>query len=339
MVSYLIVLLDKNSTSFCYYKNDSYLKSKSELISFELLEEIIIYAIKNYITLNFLYGNQQLPENYEKLIDSIDHEKIFPIKLNQVFTDGIFVINDDEIDLVHSLKENEEINLILRLPKDDLPILSETVNSLLGKFKRLNLSILDIESFTEQDLEMYEKQLKIIGEKVPELYQSGRSFELNFMSDRLNLTKMNNCDAGIKHLTIAPNGKLYICPGFYYDNEDDCIGDLVDGINIKNQRLLTLDYSPICRICDSYHCKRCIYLNNKTTLEINTPSHQQCMLSHLERNSTINLLSLLNSSKKNVEHAVSIPDIDYLDPIDILEEKQKERLNLYLKEKKNSNSI
>jgi len=337
MISYLIVLLNKDSTSFCYYENESYYNSESELISFELLEEIIIYAIKNNITLNFLYGNQQLPDNYEKLIDTIDHEKILPIKLNQVYSDGVFVINEDDRNFIPFLNENEDLNLILRLPKDDLPTLSETINSLLGKFKRLNLSILNIESFSEQDLEIYEKQLKMIGVMVVELYKSGQSFELNFISDRLSLNKMNNCDAGIKHLTIAPNGKFYICPGFYYDNEDDCIGDLVDGINIKNQRLLTLDNSPICRICDAYHCKRCVYLNNKITLEINTPSHQQCVLSHLERNSTVNLLNLLDSSKINIENAVSIPEIDYLDPIDILEEKRKERINLYHKEKKNFN--
>ena len=339
MISYLIVLLDNNSTSFCYYENDSYYKAESELISFELLEEIVVYAIKNNITLNFLYSNQQLPEKYEKLIDSIDHEKILPLKLNQVYSDGVFVINDDDRNSISALEDNDYQNLILRFPRQDLTMLSETVNSLLGKFKRLNLSILNIESFTEHDFEMYKKQVKIIGEMIADLYKSDQSFELNFISDRLSLNKMNNCDAGIKHITIAPNGKFYICPGFYYDNEDDYIGDLVDGINIKNQRLLTLDYSPICRICDSYHCKRCVYLNNKMTLEINTPSHQQCVLSHLERNSTINLLNLLDSSKNNVEYAVSIPDIDYLDPIDILEEKQKERINLYRKEIENSNSI
>jgi CXXX repeat peptide maturase len=172
-----------------------------------------------------------------------------------------------------------------------------------------------------------------------ESYKEGQSIELNFITDRLNLHKMKNCDAGIKHITIAPNGKFYICPGFYFDNEDDYIGDLSNGPNIKNQHLLNLDYSPICRICDAYHCKRCIYLNNKTTLELNTPSHQQCVLSHIERNSTINLLDLLDPKANSVSESISIPHINYLDPIDILEEKKKERINLYLRERENSNSI
>ncbi len=132
------------------------------------------------------------------------------------------------------------------------------------------------------------------------------------------LSDMNNCNAGLTHLTVAPNGKFYICPGFYYDDATSSVGDLNAGMNIKNPQLLQLDHAPICRNCDAFHCKRCIYLNQKTTLELNTPSHEQCVISHLERNTSKLLLDELNTRLEVFHDKEPIPEIDYLDPFDLV---------------------
>ena len=131
---------------------------------------------------------------------------------------------------------------------------------------------------------------------------------------------MQNCNAGIDHITIAPNGKFYICPAFYYDDVNNSVGDIKSGLNIKNSQLLELNHAPICKICDAYHCKRCVWLNKKITLEINTPSHQQCVLSHAEREvSRILLSDLHNTSNFNDFNKITpIPKIDYNDPIMIV---------------------
>ncbi|MDR2410200.1 MAG: CXXX repeat peptide maturase, partial [Bacteroidales bacterium] len=78
-----------------------------------------------------------------------------------------------------------------------------------------------------------------------------------------------------------------------------------------------LEYAPICRKCDAYQCKRCLWLNRKTTLEINTPSHEQCVIAHLERNKSLELL--LELQEHNIFLDKSINEIDYLDPFDIVE--------------------
>ena len=81
---------------------------------------------------------------------------------------------------------------------------------------------------------------------------------------------MNNCGAGDTTITLAPDGKFYIRPAFYLTDEVDAlgrlnysIGDLQNGMNIKNSQLYKLDYAPLCRQCDAYQCKRCIWLNRK----------------------------------------------------------------------------
>ncbi len=124
------------------------------------------------------------------------------------------------------------------------------------------------------------------------------------------LDSMNNCNAGENNLTLAPNGKFYICPAFYYDDEQ-AVGNLQEGINIKNQQLYKLEYAPLCRECDSYHCKRCVWMNKKTTLEVNTPSHEQCVVSHLERNAAREFLLRTKIFDKQIK------EISYLDPFDV----------------------
>ena len=127
---------------------------------------------------------------------------------------------------------------------------------------------------------------------------------------------MHNCNAGIKHITYGPNGKFYLCPGFYHNEIESDIGDLKNGIIVKNQQLLTLNKAPICLECDAYQCKRCIYLNKKITREINTPSHAQCVLSHLERLSSKYLLDILNPYDINTKNEKIIPSLNYMDPLD-----------------------
>ena len=123
---------------------------------------------------------------------------------------------------------------------------------------------------------------------------------------------MNNCNAGVDSITVAPNGNFYICPAFYLSNDRAC-GNSVDGVNIPNNHLYQIERAPICRECDAYHCRRCVKLNKQLTLEINTPGHQQCVMAHVERKVA---KLLLNEIRKYGEYApnVSIPDIDYNDP-------------------------
>ena len=126
---------------------------------------------------------------------------------------------------------------------------------------------------------------------------------------------MNNCGAGDTNITIAPNGKFYICPAFYLNDESDNVGSITEGLDIKNKQLYRLDHAPICRHCDSYQCKRCIWLNRKTTLEVNTPSHEQCVLSHIERNTSKKLLERIRLHGDFLPE-INISTIDYLDPFE-----------------------
>ena len=76
--------------------------------------------------------------------------------------------------------------------------------------------------------------------------------------------------------------------------------------------LYQFNYAAICKHCDAYHCKRCVWLNKKMTLEVNVPSREQCVIAHVERNASRCILHKNKDAFPNFE----IKEIDYLDPFD-----------------------
>lgn len=326
MLQYLIILLDETSASYCHYPKP---EKTGKLISIEDLKEGILFAMKENLTIQFIYPDHPLPSEYNDIIETIDHVKIKPI--------GADLSNADII-IVDSLSRINEIELdinkpyVLRIDKESLNNNLEIIATILPKVARLNVVITDIESFTDEDFDTYTKNLRQLGVLVKNHYASGLSPQFNLLTDRMVLEKMNNCNAGDTNITLAPDGRFYPCPAFFYEKAETrymglggpeqapfSIGDLKNGLNIKNAQLYKIDHAPLCRKCDAYHCKRCIWLNWKLTREINTPSHEQCVISHLERNASRQLLGSVRELGSFLpEH--DIPEINYLDPFDVREE-------------------
>lgn len=220
---------------------------------------------------------------------------------------------------VHDNKINENVtenNLVL-ISKDKINELYSIILNILRtqNANRINIIVSDLELWNEADADLYKKQLVIISDKIYDTYLNKHPVEINVLTDIFDNKEIKGCGSGIDSFTVAPNGKIYICPAFYYNNEDDYIGDLDSGIQIKRSDLLSPDSSHICSNCDSYHCRRCLYLNKKMTTEINTPSKIQCIVSHTERNISRELE--LRLIKDDLSDPVNfINKIDYMDPLE-----------------------
>jgi CXXX repeat peptide maturase len=174
--------------------------------------------------------------------------------------------------------------------------------------------VTDLANFNQDAESKYTQLLDDLTEIVSHEYQRNHGVQVNIQTDRMMLVAMNNCGAGDETITLAPDGKFYICPGFYLDGKSN-VGDVVTGLDIKNPQLYKLEYAPICRICDAYQCRRCIWLNKQTTLEVNTPSHEQCIMAHIERNASRKLLAKIREIGTFLPDK-DIPEIAYLDPFD-----------------------
>ena len=302
MLQYLIILLDDTSTSFCHYKNTG---TERKLMPLDILRKGIRFGMTENLMIQFVYPKYDLPQEYKDEVETIDHLKIKPV------VDGADILVLDETTNVEV-----DVPIVLRVSKQTLFEKGNDVVEMLKGAPRLNIVITDVETFTEEDFSQYKSLLERLSAEVERMYLDGKSPQLNLLTDRIMLSGMNNCGAGDLSVTLAPNGKFYVCPAFYYENEEDSIGDLEHGLDIKNKQLYKLEYAPICRHCDAWQCKRCVWLNRKTTLEVNTPSHEQCVVAHLERNASKALLESIRKHGTFLPEKEDIKEIDYLDPFD-----------------------
>ena len=312
-LQYIVILLDDTSVSFCHANNP--LKEKN-LIPLEVLREAILFSMKQNLMIQFVYPEYELPKEYNDLIETIDHIKI-----------------GKDVLVYDSVPTNvERKNVVLRLTIADFLAKQYDIALLLPKVTRLNISITDIENFKDELIEDYKTALEMLNSVLLNIYKDGNQPEINILTDRLRLNEMHNCEAGVENITLAPNGKFYLCPAFYYEEQmgvstrmnhktkdaSRSVGDLEVGINIPNKQLLELERAPLCRICDAYHCNRCIWLNQKLTWDNNTPSRQQCVMAHIERNASRDLSNKLKDAGFVLEN--EIKEINYLDPFDVKEE-------------------
>lgn len=315
MIQYLVILLDDASVSFCHYSNDM---KERNLMPLGTLKAGIIYAMKENLNIQFVYPCYELPQDYLEVIDTIDHINIQPAcKVD----DGDIVVFDS-IAATENAQLRRGISYVLRIDKFTLFSQVDNVCALLSQVDRLNVVLTDVETFSDEDFFVYKKVLNKLAVAVETACLNSKNIQCNLLTDRMMLDRMNNCGAGDSTITLAPDGKFYICPAFYLENQEDAlgdlkhsIGDLDNGLDIKNSQLYKLDHAPLCRHCDAYQCKRCVWLNRKLTYEVNTPSHEQCVMAHLERNASRNLLL---SIRKHGEFlpGYDIKEINYLDPFD-----------------------
>ena len=327
MQKYLIIQLDDTSVSYCHYGNN---KTERKLISIDDLKAGIVYAMKENLTILFVYPNYELPEKYKDVINTIDHSDIVSSRCEDIALlekADIIVFNGwtglDECDFAVNTV------CVLRTSRADLFERYLSLTAVLSRVMRLNVVITDVETFTDPDFDKYKSVLKSLSGGIEKLYVEGKSPQLNLLTDRMMLDNMNNCNAGWENITLAPDGKFYVCPAFYLAGDEEyyglgkakfCISDLQNGLDIKNPQLYQLDHAPLCRNCDAYQCKRCVWLNRKTTYEINTPSHEQCVVAHLERNASHELLNYIRQHGTFMPGKEEIKKIDYLDPFDVQKE-------------------
>ena len=317
MLQYLIILLDDTSTSFCHYECQ---KTDRQIIPLNDLKAAIRFAMMENLMIQFVYPDYVLPQGYLEVIELIDHSKIMPSTSPMNEEADVVVFNHWQE--MNNYEFDDSTVYVLRIDKANLFAQENVLKSYLGRMPRLNIVITDIDLFTESDIKKYQALLTSFCKEMKHMYLCGKTIQLNLLTDRIMLTQMNNCNAGVENITLAPDGRFYICPAFYYSKEDRdtfCIGDLRDGCDIKAVKLFELSHAPLCRSCDAYHCKRCVWLNRQTTFDVTTPSHEQCVVAHVERNAS---RSLMLEMRKYGEFypEQEICKINYTDPFDVRKE-------------------
>lgn len=307
MMQYLVILLNDNSTSFCHYDN----KKENKALSLSDLKSGLRFSMLENLSVQYVFPDGEISSEYIPVMETVEHVKIVPFGSPYEKLADVLVFNDFD----SLTKADKSVPYVLRCFKDEFFVNYEKLMSVFEKTPHLSVVFKDLIKFNENDFDKYKTVLENLSKTIETLYASGKTPQFNLLTDRMYLDKMRNCEAGVKTITLAPDGKFYICPAFYYCGEKD-----VNPLGIKNPQLYKLDYAPICRRCDAFHCKRCVWLNKLTTLEVNTPSYEQCVTAHIERNAAKSLLAAIRKHGKFLPQMPDIADIDYLDPFDKMKE-------------------
>ena len=311
MLQYIVILLDDTSTSFCNYDVPT---RQRKPISLEYLQKGIRFAMMQGLKIQFVYPDYELPKDLQELVDSVVHYDIKPSSVADENT-NVIVVEGWDYEIAIALQKSTT----LRIKKDSFLSMPDNILPLVKAVPNVNVVIRDIENFNSGDFDKYKSALGKLSEELIKMYAKGEKPQINLLTDRMVLPSMNNCNAGDTTITLAPNGNFYVCPAFYYEYPKEDCGNVIDGLTIKNQQLFRVDNAPICRHCDAYQCKRCVWLNKKMTHEVNTPSEEQCKMAHIERNSSRSLLYAIREYGDFLP-GKEITEIDYLDPF----EKRKE---------------
>lgn len=306
MLKYLVILLDDMAVPYCHYNVGM---PECRRISLHDLSAAITFGMKENLCIQLVYPCNALPLAYNKLIDSVDHIDIKPAANAGRQDIGVCVLKEaSDKDFICN-------NIVVRVSIAEFVENIKAVAELLYRYERVNLVLDDIAAATEADAQAYRDALDYLAGVISKRYEFDKKLPgLNILTDRISLNAMNNCNAGYESITVGPDGKFYVCPAFYYNSVIDC-GSPAEGLKIKNAQLYGIEHAPICNYCDAWHCRRCVWLNQLKTFEVNTPGHMQCVMAHIERNASRRLLQALRQFEDfNIE--TEIPELSYLDPFE-----------------------
>ena len=316
----LLVLHDASAPSFCYYGSP---EPKPETkMSSEVFEKVLEYAAREKLALNIVCGVDGLDHDMKALIEAkeIPHFCYLPAAATNGDPQEIPVLEAHDSAGVDTLATDTHASAVLRFSRQEIGELPEIWEALARKVYRVVVVPTDIAMWDMDAIRLYEKTLSSLSDRLKAIYLStgDPDIELNILSDRMVLNDGSpiECNAGLDHLTVMPDGTLSICPGFGLDGEN-VTGTLDSGPDIANKHLLSRDHAPICLVCDAYQCRRCVYINQRTTLEVNTGPWQICRAAHLEREAS--RLLLIDLKKKGLfPRQKIIPGIEYTDPLEVI---------------------
>jgi uncharacterized protein len=306
----LNILLSSASPRICGYSTAN---AKNETIAINVLQEKLKLCNENNYFINIIYPATPLDDRYSEVLTGIDAQKTIPY----TYQSEQYKLEDS---VVFTINLGQEIhpdfscmNVILLADLHDISTLGDYVEQLLkNNITRVNL-VFDLSKISiDFDFDVYKAQLNKIAGVLFEYFKAGKIRYINVLTDIFILEKMNNCSAGVTHVTLGPDGKLYICPAFYY------AGQPMESTGFspipRLARLLDFKSAPICGRCDALQCRRCVYDNLIKTDEYSIPGEVQCIISHIEREVSRELQNRLIkeinfNSFKNI-----LMEKDYIDP-------------------------
>ncbi len=304
-------------------------------------EKYMIFITSDKSTSHCIYesngeNNVMSQDIFDKGMKFCDNNNFIPVILednnNRFKYDG-----DNSLTIMKGINEREDINgvsvlsmseefigedcndaCIVNVYKENIYELANFIEKIKENYSRINLIIKDIQHWSENDVEKYSHELDKLIKIIVKSYENDEGIDINVLTDIFELTEHNRCSSGIYTYALAPNGKIYMCPAVYFNDDKKYLGSIEDGILKEFKEEFKSKNLIICSKCDSYHCKNCKFINELMTEEINMSPRIQCLISNLEKEKSYILQQVLIDnnliSRKHITNYIH-HDV-YKDPID-----------------------
>ena len=157
-------------------------------------------------------------------------------------------------------------------------MLSDIIGHLSNYARRINIIPNDYLTWTEPEINKYTAQLALIKQNYDA--QEYGDISINLFEQK---SMFSSCHAGTNQITLAPDGKFYICPAFYFNGLQP-VGNIKHGYVIPDVDQYSVEKAPYCRSCNNTSCLRCHYLNIINTGHVNIPPQDLCHIHEIETN-------------------------------------------------------
>lgn len=311
----LYILLSDDYVSYCAYDNQAVVPTHMD---HAVVLEALKYASENFMRPVFVHSKS---------------EPMFDFKADYMAYDILHIVSAQHyaaakkhglIDILPVFElatmdfaEADMENCVLSINEQQVNEIASAVHLLLNYADRVNLNITGLtRKFNET---VYEQQLQQIKDRIIQiLEEKGALKEFNLLTDICLLNKHENCQAGENNFALGRDSMLYVCPAFYSAMKKQAIGNLQEGIIRKyDARLYESKNNVLCRDCDAFHCRNCVFTNVVNTNEVNVSPSFQCRKAHIERRVSRELLEVLKQHPETMEAVKekSLEQLEYLDPI------------------------
>lgn len=270
---YLYFIISDNITSHCMYSSSP---KSDTTISKDILLMGLEYAHRNSMIPVFL-GDPGilLPDNEARklhiLITEPDKEYV-PKSVVEKYI-PVLDLSNYQIQTVANI-------CIFKLKQNDILKLETVLLDLSKQYARINIIKESLGEWSHEAVAAYQTILEKIHSN-----QKLKHTSINLFDDK---ALANDCCSGISDFALAPNGKLYICPGYYFNGYQP-IGSLDSDMNIKELGVLKREKSPQCKTCLNTSCMRCSLDGMKKTKMMNLPSTVFCEIANIENTFRRNL--------------------------------------------------
>lgn len=204
----------------------------------------------------------------------------------------VYVFDDDDEIPVHNLKSPA----ILNIDANNIAYLADRVRQLLLFVSGIYINLMHADDAFE--LDKYEEQLLYIEDMLIDYYGRGKGKEICQLTDGIFTDKIKQYFAGESSITLAPDGKVYPCPAFFFYKQ----------WNID--------------ISDVYQCRSCIYQNCPGMCKLAVSLKMQDAIVRLERKCSAELMKRLQGRNSFQYEYYSILPLKY---DDLFEQYNKKR--------------